>query len=57
MASGQFQIWRRYSIRTWPVLDPSDLPVSGDEQAARFLEPHRPCNELIARAANRPEPA
>jgi carboxymethylenebutenolidase len=39
------------------ALDPSDLPVSGDEQAAKLLEPDRPCNELIARAANRPEPA
>jgi len=39
------------------ALDPSDLPVSGDEQAAKLLEPDRPCNELIARAANRPLPA
>lgn len=37
------------------ALDPSELPVTGDEQAAKILEPDRPCNGLIARAANRRE--
>lgn len=57
-ANRQFQIWRR-SLLLLQVgtLDPSDLPVSGDEQAAKLLEPDRSCNELIARAATRPEPA
>lgn len=39
------------------ALDPSDLPMSGDEQAAKLLEPDRPCNGLIARAANQHRPA
>jgi carboxymethylenebutenolidase len=32
------------------ALDPSRLPVTGDEQAAKLLDEDRPCNELIKRA-------
>lgn len=33
------------------LLDPSTLPVSGAEQAARLLDPTLPSNELIERAS------
>jgi carboxymethylenebutenolidase len=35
------------------VLNPSRLPVSGAEQAAKVLDPQGRCNQLIERAANR----
>jgi carboxymethylenebutenolidase len=39
------------------ALDASNLPVSGNEQAAKLLDKDRPCNGLIERAAShRPVP-
>jgi carboxymethylenebutenolidase len=35
------------------ALDPSQLPVSGDEQAAKLLDKNRPSNQLIELAARR----
>ncbi len=35
------------------ALDRSELPVSGDEQAAKLLDKNRPSNELIERAGRR----
>jgi carboxymethylenebutenolidase len=35
------------------LLDPAHLPVAGADSAAKVLDPGRPCNELIARAAAR----
>lgn len=39
------------------ALDPAGLPVTGRSQADKLVDPTRPCNELIDRAAERPGPA
>lgn len=36
------------------VLDPAELPLSGDEQAAKLLDKNQPSNVLIERAGERP---
>lgn len=35
------------------ALDPSGLPVTGNEQAAKLIDEDRPCNELIERTRHR----
>ena len=37
------------------ALNPSELPVSGEAQAAKLLDKNQPSNELIERAGQRPK--